>query len=203
MVVWCNYLTTKLSTMKKLSVIVLFSLILSSLIYAQKYEYVRLKKGDSFALGNGDTARLVSSTTEHYTNTFKFTFSGNQYSYSGHDQNNLIVGEGTVSSESSYLLVFAILRASDSGSTTLAWNGSEWEGSDDSQLADNNNNNSSPVPDPSGIKYDQLLGWCYFTDTPWLYSYTNGSWYYLHSLPDGIYVWNANLPDNGWVKLYG
>ena len=189
--------------MKKLSVIVSLSLMLSSLIYAQKYEYVRLKNGDSFALGNGDTARLVSSTPEHYTNIFKFTFSGNQYSYKGHDQNNLIVGEGTVSSESSQLLVFAILRASDSGSTTLAWNGSEWEGSDDSQLADNNSNNSSPLPDASGIKYDQLLGWCYFTDTPWFYSYTNGSWYYMKSLNEGIYVWNANLPNDGWMKLHG
>ena len=51
-----------------------------------------------------------------------------------------------------------IKRASETGSKTLSWNGSEWEGSGDSQIADNNSNNSSPVPDPSGIKYDQLLG---------------------------------------------
>jgi hypothetical protein len=110
-----------------------------------------------------------------------------------HDQN-----AGYVSSTT-----FEIKRASDTGSTTLAWNGTEWEGSDDSQLADNKSNNSSPVPDPNGIKYDQLLGWCYFTDTPWIYSYTNGSWYYMHSMQDGIYVWNANLPCNGWMKLHG
>ena len=190
--------------MKKLSVFVSLSLMLSSLSWAEKYEYVRLKKNDSFSLNSGDTARLVAFSPTRYSDSFSFSMGDDSFTFYGSDKTNLLVGPGTVTSRADQsLLIFAIQRASDTGSKTLAWNGSEWEGSDDSQLADNNNDNSSPVPDPNGIKYDQLLGWCYFTDTPWFYSYTNGSWYYMHSLPDGIYVWNANLPNNGWMKLYG
>lgn len=70
-------------------------------------------------------------------------------------------------------------------------------------LAESSSGNSSPFPDPNSIQYDSVLGWCWFTDTPWFYSYPNGSWYYMHSGPDGIYVWNANLPNNGWMKLHG
>jgi hypothetical protein len=202
--VWCNYLITNLSTMKKLSVFVSLSLMLSSLSWAEKYEYVRLKKNDEFSLNSGDTARLVAISPTRYSDSFTFSIGGDSFTFSGSDKTNLLVGPGTVTSRADQsLLIFAIQRASDTGSKTLAWNGSEWEGSDDSQLADNNSNNSSPVPDPSGIKYDQLLGWCYFTDTPWIYSYTNGSWYYMRSMQNGIYVWNANLPNDGWMKLHG
>jgi hypothetical protein len=63
------------------------------------------------------------------------------------------------------------------------------------------NNDSSGGIDPTSIKYDELLGWAYFTDTNWVYSYTNLSWYYMHPTTEGFYVWNANLPDNGWMKL--
>ena len=73
-----------------------------------------------------------------------------------------------------------------------------WEYSDGSQQA---NNDSSGVIDPTSIKYDELLGWAYFTDTNWIYSYTNLSWYYLHPTTEGFYVWNANLPENGWMLL--
>ena len=180
---------------------------LSSLSWAEKYEYVRLKTAESFTLGNGDTAKLIAAS---YNSTSSYSFNDGEDKYAFIVQQNshpltphIIVGPGTVSSGNNGYLIFAIERASETGSKTLAWKGSEWEGSDDSQLADNNSNNSSPVPDPSGIKYDQLLGWCYFTDTPWIYSYTNGSWYYMKSLNEGIYVWNANLPNDGWMKLHG
>lgn len=214
--------------MKKLSVFVSLSLMLASISWAEKYEYVRLKTKetgfeiftydsktyyihDSVTLQSGDVAKIVAITKYGGEQIF-FDDGEDIFSYyipNSGEINQNIVGPGTIylaKSSTSFnpcLITLAIQRASDTGSKTLSWNGSEWEGSDDSQLADNNSNNSSLVPDPNGIKYDQLLGWCYFTDTPWLYSYTNGSWYYLHSLPDGIYVWNANLPDNGWVKLYG
>ena len=233
MVVWCNYLTTKLSIMKKLSVIVSLSLMLSSLSWAEKYEYVRLKakgaapindtftwntntyyKYDSVELKSGDVARVVALSSDYFSNLF--FDDGEDVSMfdigwtNGGSMIQTFVGPGIIylgSRSENYsrtsVVNLAIQRASDTGSTTLSWNGTEWEGSDDSQLADNNNDNSSPVPDPNGIKYDQLLGWCYFTDTPWIYSYTNGSWYYMHSMQDGIYVWNANLPNNGWMKLHG
>ena len=201
MVVWCNYLNTKLTTMKKLSVIVSLSLILSSLSWAEKYEYVRLKAGDTLTLEGGDAAKLINASTDAMS-TFSFNDGEEDIEfYVSANSFNVVVGPGVISNTRG-CLVFAIERASDTGSKTLAWNGSEWKGSDDSQLADNNSNNSSPVPDASGIKYDQLLGWCYFTDTPWFYSYTNGSWYYMKSLNEGIYVWNANLPNDGWMKLH-
>lgn len=215
--------------MKKLSVFVSLSLMLSSLSWAEKYEYVRLKAKeagseifnhdsktyyilDSVSLQSGDVAKVVAIT--RYGNEQLFFDDGEDIFYyetplNGSVMTQYIVGPGTIylaKSSTSFnpcLITLAIQRASDTGSKTLSWNGSEWEGSDDSQLADNNSNNSSPVPDPNGIKYDQLLGWCYFTDTPWIYSYTNGSWYYMHSMQDGIYVWNANLPSNGWMKLHG
>ena len=210
--------------MKKLSVIVSLSLMLSSLSWAEKYEFVRLKvtqanavldstnniyHGESVTLNSGDVAKIIAVPNRHGYIT---VWDGEDYLYydptiNGSPHPNVFIGPCEViiysSSISNYSvsLSLAIERASDTGSTTLAWNGTEWEGSSDgSQQA---NNNSSPVPDPSGIKYDSLLGWAYFTDTPWVYSYTNGSWYYMHSLPDGIYVWNANLPNNGWMKLHG
>jgi hypothetical protein len=211
--------------MKKLSVFVLLSLMLSLLSWAEKYEYVRLNiKGssdialnrwdyqyDSFTLNSGDVAKVIGSSKtkgDIYVNDGDGDIEFSHTLESGLPQ--MIVGPCTVKlayhdQNAGYVssTTFEIKRASDTGSTTLAWNGTEWEGSDDSQLADNKSNNSSPVPDPNGIKYDQLLGWCYFTDTPWIYSYTNGSWYYMHSMQDGIYVWNANLPSNGWMKLHG
>jgi len=75
------------------------------------------------------------------------------------------------------------------------------KGSNDDGSQNANNNSSSGGIDPTSIKYDELLGWAWFTDTNWVYSYTNLSWYYMHPTTDGFYVWNANLPDNGWMKL--
>ena len=219
--------------MKKLSVIVSLSLMLSSLSWAEKYEYVRLKgktdgtsytvgqttiqTHDSFTLENGDIAEIVSQASnggvigQIYVESDNTLYSYDAYFGASYSFKNIIVGPCVIhltdqprySDLTGGCHTWRIKKASDTGSKTLSWNGSEWEGSDDSQLADNKSNNSSPVPDPSGIKYDQLLGWCYFTDTPWIYSYTNGSWYYMHSMQNGIYVWNANLPNDGWMKLHG
>jgi hypothetical protein len=125
-----------------------------------------------------------------------------EHSYNFSSNDHTVVGPCEIS-YSGRRVTGAIKRATETGSKTIAWNGTEWENADGSKLANNNSNNSSPVPDPNGIKYDSLLGWCYFTDTPWFYSYTNGSWYYMHSMQDGIYVWNANLPNDGWMKLHG
>ena len=123
------------------------------------------------------------------------------------DLNNMIVGGGVLhasldepiinsSQTTKGYIDLKIKRAAKSGSQTLAWNGSVWE----SPLA---NSDGSSGSDSNGVKYDQLLGWVYFTDTPWVYSYTNGSWYYMHSTSEGLYVWNANLPNGGWIKLHG
>ena len=99
------------------------------------------------------------------------------------------------------IVTFRILRASDTGSKTLAWNGDTWEGGNDGTQQANNSN--SPVPNPAQIQYDQLLGWCWFTQYPWVYSYTNGSWYYLKSTSTGLYAWNATLPGSKWIKIFG
>ena len=163
-----------------------------------------LYHGDFVELESGDCAKFV-----HWgslgSSTFLFWDGENFESFSAKTIPT-VTGPGKLfnagSSRSNDPVHIAISRSVKSGSTSLSWNGSEWEGSDNSQLAGNNKDNSSPAPDVNDIKYDQLLGWCYFTDTPWLYSYTNGSWYYMHSEPDGIYVWNANLPNNGWMKLH-
>lgn len=199
--------------MNKLSVFVSLSLMLSSLSWAEKYEYVRLTKASNkIELKNGDIAWFVNSEEPFGTEIVQY------------DENGLIISTQTRLNSSAvgglsisdatfvgpcYLgcrydgkfVTLKILRSAESGNKTLEWDGSKFAGSI-IQDTDNNNDNSSPVPDPSGIKYDQLLGWCYFTDTPWIYSYTNGSWYYMHSMQNGIYVWNANLPNDGWMKLH-
>jgi hypothetical protein len=206
--------------MKKLSVFVSLSLMLSSLSWAEKYEFVRLKinqetsggnrdfegwyQGEFVELKSGDVARVIAIPTDAVGRLV--LWDGEDYIQYNATTEHLIFGPGTLyaaGSRNSGSISVGIERASATGSKTLSWNGSEWEGSDDSQLANNNSNNSSPVPDANSIKYDSLLGWCYFTDTPWFYSYTNGSWYYMHSMQDGIYVWNANLPNDGWMKLHG
>ena len=116
---------------------------------------------------------------------------------------NIIVGEGQLYlgseadpgydlSEDVKWVDIRIVRASKTGSKTLAWNGTGWASTSDSQLANNSG---------GSVEYNNLLGWAYFTDTNWVYSYTNLSWYYLHGTSDGLYAWNANLPDSGWFKL--
>ena len=202
------------------------SLTIACSAWAEKYEYVRLKiKGastttigfsysfDSFALNRGDVATVIGTTSGS---------NGTIYVDDGEDEVEFehqwgrttteplkIVGPCTIhlawhnSNTNGFVstTTFAIQRASDTGSTTLAWNGTEWEGSNDDGSQNANNNSSSGGIDPTSIKYDELLGWAWFTDTNWVYSYTNLSWYYMHPTTEGFYVWNANLPDNGWMKL--
>jgi len=208
-VVWCNYLNTNLSTMKKLSVFASLSLMLSSLSWAG-YEYVRLTPNDSaITLNSGDIAHFIDGGNANYYDGDGNVLaeSMNRITVGGTRNiaavNAIFIGPSTVScSDNSDYITLKIERASQTGSKTLEWDGSKYAGGV-IQNSNNNNDNSSPVPDASGIKYDSLLGWCYFTDTPWFYSYTNGSWYYMHSMQDGIYVWNANLPNDGWMKLHG
>lgn len=194
-----------LQIMNKLLTLSLLSFTIACPAWAEKYEYVRLKTGQSFELGSGGTARLIAaswdSTGNYYLNDGEESFSFYLQS-SGNPLNpHLLVGPGVVSSGNNKYLTFAIQRASDTGSTTLAWNGTELEGSNDDGSQNANNNSSSGGIDPTSIKYDELLGWAWFTDTNWVYSYTNLSWYYIHPTTEGFYVWNANLPDNGWMKL--
>ncbi len=118
---------------------------------------------------------------------------------------NIIVGEGQLYAgaeadpgddlqvDDIRYVALRIVRASQTGSKTLAWNGSDWEStSDDSQQANNSE---------GSIEYDSLLGWAYFTDSNWVYSYSKLSWYYLHGTSDGMYAWNANVPGSGWFKM--
>ena len=208
---------------KRLSLVCLLLTLVSSYAWAEKYEFVRLgvdtrtdpynstaqyHLGDSIELKSGDVAKVIG--VPYQTKPLLLFWDGETYTrFLVDDKTNLIVGPGTLIaaypatsfSPKRNKLHIAIQRSSDTGSTTLAWNGNDWTKSSNAQQA--NNNSSSPVPDPNGIKYDSLLGWVWFTDTPWMYSYTNGSWYYMRSSNDGIYVWNANLPNSGWMKLHG
>ena len=194
-------------------IILILTLTATSLV-AAKYEYVRLTSGMSFELSAGDVATVVGFSVGRSggrdDRVMLFKVGGVTYKYrfaetDGYDYftapKHVLVGAGEVSYEESGMVTFRIERASDSGSKTLAWNGNAWEGGDDdTQQASNNN---SPVPNPAQIQYDQLLGWCWFTQYPWVYSYTNGSWYYLRGTSDGLYAWNANLPNSKWIKLFG
>ena len=343
--------------MKKLPIFVAIMLALSCMSWAQKYEYVRLKSGDTFELESGDKAELVSVSYLRFNSRsdFSFQIEDTFYDYNDGDKSNIVVGPGKIKSKSGdNLLTFAIQRATDSGSKTLAYNDSKWEFLPNSKLAaieeakkeekskvdqleedkkeasdkianleqkvegntlviselektilnkdeqlslikkdidlqkitlegekqlaldkvadlekekknhlasilkletkiqeeekeissvtkekdliqskvnslesDNHtqevkieelqreivdlkatlteysSSNNSFLPDSNSIQYNQVLGWCWFTDTPWFYSYSNGSWYYMKSLNESIYVWNANLPNDGWMKLHG
>ena len=215
--------------MKNARILIAYILLtlVSSYAWAEKYEFVRLGvkddstkhsttgdwHGDSIELKSGDVARVIAVPASNRPD-YLYLWDGTQFNLftthiSGQPNPNMISGPGTLivasvgrySNSNHGKIHIAIERATQSGSTTLAWNGNDWEGSSNAQQA--NNNSSSPVPDPNGIKYDRLLGWCWFTDTPWIYSYTNGSWYYMRSSNEGIYVWNANLPNSGWMRLRG
>jgi hypothetical protein len=213
---------------KMLKIILFLTLTTNSLV-AAKYEFVRMTHGMTIDLAAGDAAKVVAFTPDASGNDWLILEdNGAKMPYpvnlGDKDTSDLpgpfiIVGPGKLTASlnnaggreshfignnkyitSTQTVTIAIERSSDTGSKTLAWNEKIWEGGNaENQQASNN----SIVPDPSGIKYDSLLGWVWFSDTPWVYSYTNGSWYYLHSMPDGIYVWNANLPNSGWMKLHG
>ena len=217
--------------MNKLLTLSLLSFTIACSAWAEKYEYVKLRADgssqpielitlntawdnningnyqryvyDQVELGNGDVAKILSGVNHSVV----FDDGDDVYMINFNDIYNpqtMCVGPGRIclisNSESfsdyrSSTVTIAIQRASDTGSKTLAWNGTEWEGSSDGSQQANNGVN------PTSIKYDELLGWAYFTDTNWVYSYTNLSWYYMHPTSEGFYVWNANLPDNGWMKL--
>ena len=170
-----------------------------------KYNPGTLKPGTSLQLLEGDLLTIVGkSKSEGNAYTIRFTNevgiieeetpwtdSFDEYEF----------GLCEIINTTSETEIYYILRKrEDTGSRTMIFNESEynWEYSDGSQHA---NNGSSGAIDPTSIKYDELFGWAYFTDTNWIYSYTNLSWYYLHPTNEGFYVWNANLPDNGWMLL--
>jgi len=164
--------------------------------------------GGFFRLEAGDTAVIVavSDTLGWITVAYELEDSEKVVTYGDGGSikklttdRPVIVGPCRVYPNQNSFITFAITRASDTGSKTLAWNGTEWEGSsDDSQQA---NNGSYGEFDPKNIKYDEFLGWVWFTNTNWVYSYKNLSWYYMHPTNAGIMVWNANLPNDGWLKL--
>ncbi|MBT4225755.1 MAG: hypothetical protein HOD72_14980, partial [Opitutae bacterium] len=91
------------------------------------------------------------------------------------------------------MIIFRIERASQSGSTTLAsgtgsnTNTSEGSGSDTETATTSTN-------------YELLSSWCYFSEYPWVYSYTNNSWYYLMPSNSGLYAWNENI-NGDWFNL--
>jgi len=217
--------------MNKLLTLSLLSFTIVCSAWAEKYEYVRLKakgaapinatftwntytyyKYDSVELKSGDVARVVAQSSDYFSNLF-FDDGEDVLMFdigwtNGGSMIQTFVGPGIIylgSGSENYprasVVNLAIQRASNTGSATLAWNGTEWEGSNNDGSQNANNNSSSGGIDPTSIKYDELLGWAWFTDTNWVYSYTNLSWYYMHPTTDGFYVWNANLPDNGWMKL--
>lgn len=185
-------------------------------VYAKPVEsHVVVKQVDaSLKLENGDKAILIgfggeiAGLNKRRVNFYIEDESGRFYDM---DDDGVYIGPCTlhlVDSErnkytSELCFTFSIKRGSDTGSKTIALNATDSVGTSGSKTQQANNNSSSPVPDPNGIKYDSVLGWVWFTDTPWMYSYTNGSWYYMRSSNDGIYVWNANLPNSGWMKLRG
>jgi hypothetical protein len=197
------------TTMNKLLALLFLSFTIACSAWAEKYEYVRILDGqEPITLESGDIAWWVNTNCyycEQYSEdgtemaTHNWTASSAvggvaQLSRTfvgpckiGTDYNN---GLGPTSFNT-----FKILRTSESGYKTLEWDGSKYAGT-----TINNSNSSSGVVDPTNIQYDELFGWAYFTDSNWVYSYTNLSWYYMHSMDGDIYVWNANLPDNGWTK---
>jgi len=214
--------------MKKIHLILTIGLTLFlTSAWAEKYEYVRLVVDhesnstgtypystgsiiayDSVELKSGDAAKVIANPN-FYLGRIYFFDGKNVFEYStgtSSPSNNIIVGPGLIfisrlsnvppPEHQAESVTLAIERASDSGSTTLAWSGTEWTNPNSSTQIANNNSSGS-------VQYDTLLGWCYFTDTPWLYSYTNGSWYYMKSINNEVYVWNANLPDGGWTKFRG
>lgn len=226
-----DYLFKGYMIFKRLCLVCLIISLLMSVGWATKYEYVRLVLSkdstpkatysfgrqtlsayDSIVLYSGDSAKVIGSTPVGNLPNIWFNdgnltfFYGNAGIFSNHHGQNTIVGPGIVfitpfsslpsETNSGYSITLAIERASESGSTTLAWNDTEWTNPNSSTQIANNSSSGS-------VQYDTLLGWCYFTDTPWLYSYTNGSWYYMQSINNEVYVWNANLPDGGWTKLRG
>lgn len=188
----------------KLILFLLLSLTVSiGIAFGVEYEFKTLSGANSLSLSEGQIAKVISVSDGvsgwlkvEEMNGFQIVRSA----FYGKSEVSLIgtifVGSAKITSHGGRTFTFAI---ENNGSTTLIGKTPlKNESTEDSQQASN-----SLVPDPNKIQYDRLFGWCYFTDTPWIYSYTNGSWYYINSSSGNVYVWNANLPDNGWMKLGG
>ena len=196
--------------MNKLLTLSLLSFTIAFSAWAEKYEYVRIFDGqEPITLNSGDIAWWVNTNCdycEQYSEdgskiaTHRWTTSS---AVGGVSQlSRTFVGPckiGTNDNNDAFN-TFKILRASVSGNKTLEWDGVKYAGTTTSGSGDGSQQANSGV-NPTSIKYDELLGWAYFTDTNWVYSYTNLSWYYMHPTSEGFYVWNANLPENGWTKL--
>jgi hypothetical protein len=203
--------------MKKPLTLLFLSLSIACSAWAEKYEYVRIFGGqEPITLESGDIAWFVNSDDPFGTSITQYDLDLNvissqkRFHSSGNDYPKLdstFVGPCILGcSREGTFVTLKILRVSESGNKTLEWDGEKYAGttttdSNDDGSQNANNNSSSGGIDPSSIKYDELLGWTWLTDTNWVYSYTNLSWYYMHSVGGDIYVWNANLPDNGWQKL--
>ena len=81
-----------------------------------------------------------------------------------------------------------VLRLNGSSSTSASnTNTSEGSGSDTETATTSTN-------------YELLSSWCYFSEYPWVYSYTNKSWYYLMPSNSGLYAWNENI-NGDWFNL--
>ena len=167
--------------MKKSLALLFLSFTIACSAWAEKYEYVKLKGSespvtnlsdygwsnvnvwDSFTLESGDVAECISSNTNNYHYVLDGDFVHRHDSAWGNGYagfKSIFAGPctiylaGTASNSTGQHETWRIKRASDSGSTTLAWNGTEWEGSSDgSQQA---NNDSSGGIDP-GILSPQYL----------------------------------------------
>jgi hypothetical protein len=202
--------------MKKLLTLLFLSFTIACSAWAEKYEYVRLTEvSKTIQLQSGDIAWFVNSKDPFSTKIVQYDLDGTELSKQTRLNSSAVGGQSNTGSTfvgpcllgctwDGEFVTLKILRVSESGNKSLEWDGEKYAGttttvsSDGSQQA---NNDSSGGIDPSSIKYDELLGWTWLTDTNWVYSYTNLSWYYMHSVGGDIYVWNANLPDNGWQKL--
>lgn len=194
--------------MNKLLALFFISLSISSSAWAEKYEYVRLtEKNKTIELEKGDIAWFVNSNEPFSTYIVQYDLDGNVISRQtrlnsggvGGQSNtdSTFVGPCSLGCRYDYdFVTLKILRSADSGYKTLEWDGEKYAG-----VTTENSNSPTGVTDPTNIKYDELLGWAWFTDTNWVYSYTNLSWYYIHPTTEGFYVWNANLPENGWMLL--
>jgi hypothetical protein len=193
--------------MKKLLALLFLSFTIACSAWAEKYEYVRLTEvSKTIELQNGDIAWFVNSDDPFSTYIMQYDLDGTELSKQTRLNSSAVGGQSSTGSTfvgpcilgtryDGEFVTLKILRTSESGYKTLEWDGSKYAGT-----TINNSNSSSGVVDPTNIQYDELFGWAYFTDSNWVYSYTNLSWYYMHSIDGDIYVWNANLPDSGWTK---
>jgi hypothetical protein len=196
--------------MNKLLVLLFLSFTIACSAWAEKYEYVRIRAGqEPVTLNSGDIAWFVNSSNLYGADIVQYDLDGSElctqsrvwrYGTNSPRYDTTFVGPCLLGCDDYGFVTIKILRASESGNKTLEWDGEKYAGTTTTGSSDGSQQASNGV-NPTSIKYDELLGWAYFTDTNWVYSYTNLSWYYMHPTSEGFYVWNANLPENGWTKL--